>query len=179
MSFKVAIVGHSQVPVSLANIEGTEIRIFRQGGAYIADIYSKPHLNESFSWGQDLTVLFIGGNDFPANSKESVTTDLLKLVQDYQETGSRVAVFLIESREYQIPNRFNIRNEDYKVFQSYVNNRLKKVSSKRGFRTINLTRTVFETNRSDGVHFNAVGQGLIKTKIRQCVMNHLPESSAN
>ena len=176
MNFKVAIVGHSQVPVSIANIDGTEIRIFRQGGARIADIYAKPNLNESFSWGQDLTVLFIGGNDFPANSGENITTDLLKLVQDYQETGSKVAVFLIEPREYRIPNRFNITNEDYKRFQSYVNNRLKKVSSKRGFRTINVTRTVFETNRSDGVHFNVVGQGLIKAKIHQCIINHLPEN---
>ena len=179
MTFKVAIVGHSQVPTSIENIDGTEIRIFRQGGACIADIYSNPSLSESFSWGQDLTILFIGGNDFPANNRETVTTELLRLVHEYQETGSRVAVFLIESREYKLSNRFNIKTEEYKTFQSYVNNRLKKLSSKRGFRTINLTRTVFETNRRDGVHFNAVGQGLIKTKIRQCVVNHMSGSSAN
>ena len=174
MSFKVAVVGHSQVPVRIGSVDGAEIRVFRKPGGSIADIYRVPELSESFSYGQDLTILFIGGNDFPTNSREQVTTDLLKLVHEYQQNGSRVAVFLIETREYKTPNRFNITTEEFTDFQNYVNNRVKKVGPKRGFRTIHITRAVFEQNRRDGIHFNTVGQGLIKAKIRQCIIRHMP-----
>ena len=130
-------------------------------------------MSESFSWGQDLTILFIGGNDFPSNSREEVTSDLLQLIKEFQDLGSRVVVFQIESRKYIGPNRFGVTTESYKEFQTYVNNRLRKVANKRKFRTIHMTRNIFETNRRDGIHFNSVGQEYIVDKIYQSIHHHM------
>ena len=173
-NFKVAVVGHSQVPNRIHSVPNCHIRVFRKPGAQIRDIYENPNLSESFTWGQDLTILFIGGNDFPVNDRSKVTADLLNLVSEYQALNSKVAVFLIESRDYRPNNRFRVTNEQYKDFQNYVNNRIKRQAPRRQYRTINITRTVFEVNRRDGIHYNTVGQAYVHSKIRQCIERHLP-----
>ena len=177
-NFKVAIVGHSQVPDYIQNIPNCQVHIFKKPGAQIKDIYESPELSQSFSWGQDLTILFIGGNDFPVSDGHTVTSELLNLISEYQTT-SKVAVFLIESREYKPNNRFRVTTDEYKQFQTYVNNRIKRQAPKRQFRTINTTRAVFETNRRDGIHFNTVGQSHIRTKICQCIERHMSDRSGN
>ena len=64
--YRVAIVGHSQVPRSFRvhSNPDIEIKIFRRPGGRISHI-DEPPLSDAFEYNPDLVFLFLGGNDIP------------------------------------------------------------------------------------------------------------------
>ena len=72
MVYRVAIIGHSQVPKSFMQaIEDVEVRIYRRPGARLAkfDVYEE--CQEPFNWHHEFNhIIFMGGSDKPSMSVE-------------------------------------------------------------------------------------------------------------
>ena len=63
MTFRVAIVGHSQVPTYFPELDDVEVRIFRRSGAKLFNFDQYEEFEDLFSWNPHLTITFLGGND--------------------------------------------------------------------------------------------------------------------
>ena len=83
MNFRVAIVGHSNVPTRISAVTGVDIKIYRKPGASIVDAYSEP-LSDVHRWQPHLIVLFLGGNDCAYLDRKVVLSQLLELINYYK-----------------------------------------------------------------------------------------------
>ena len=173
--FRVAIVGHSQIPFDFPDISRVALRIFRLPGGRLGDFEKDSIFKESFNWAHDLTILFIGGNDIPALSNELIVRKLIDLVDRYKALGSRnVVVTLIEPREYSLGNRFGIDNELYKHSMNFINRKIKRLSKSRHFRILNINARPFQYGHTpDGVHFDLESRYAIIDKMKNCIARHL------
>ena len=172
---KVAIVGHSQIPVSFPDIPSVDLRVFRLPGGRLGDFERDCILKDSLKWAHDLTILFIGGNDIPNLANELIVGKLIELVDKFKALGScNVVVTLIEPREYSYGNRFGIDNDVYKYSMNFINRKIKRLSKSRNYRVLNVNAKPFQNGHTaDGVHFNLQSRFAIVDKIRNCVVKHL------
>ena len=80
MVYRVAIIGHSQVPRNFIQaIDDVEVRIYRKPGARLAkfDVYEE--CQEPFNWHHEFNhIIFMGGIDKPSRSVEGKTKALAK-----------------------------------------------------------------------------------------------------
>ena len=60
--FKVALVGHSQVPTTFEAPEGAEVSIFRRRGGLV-EHFDQPPLLNVYEYKPNLVILFLGSND--------------------------------------------------------------------------------------------------------------------
>ena len=72
--YKVALVGHSQIPIELPEIPGSELKIFRQPGAKLDDLFKHP-LRDLFEYRPDLCILYLGGNDLSTPTSDRTQAD--------------------------------------------------------------------------------------------------------
>ena len=104
MSFRVAIIGHSQVPTSFLAIPGIEIRIFRRSGAKLQYFSEYLEFQEVFTWPHDYNIVFLGGNDINVGpqswSAARIARDLINLSWQFVELNQKVSLVLIEPRRY-------------------------------------------------------------------------------
>lgn len=163
--FKVAVVGHSQVPRSFDAVANTEVRLYRAPGARARNFFEDNRLNQVLEWKHDLTIVWIGSNDINPNTQPRELTDLIlnigKVIE--QNCCSKVIVVEIENRLYQSRHPI-ISSERYKKIKRSVNTLL--LRSKQ-FLCINFNNLMFTLGR-DGVHFETSAKTLIKQKL---VMN--------
>ena len=104
MTFRVAIVGHSQVPTYFPELDDVEVRIFRRSGAKLFNFDQYEEFEDLFSWNPHLTITFLGGNDI-SNGPQSwtaddIATELIDLSWRLAEQDQRVTICLIEPRQY-------------------------------------------------------------------------------
>ena len=78
MVYRVAIIGHSQVPKNIQAIDDAEIRIYRKPGARLANFDEYEEYQELFNWHHEFNnIIFMGGSDKPSMSVEEIQKLLL------------------------------------------------------------------------------------------------------
>ena len=161
--FKVAIVGHSQVPRRFdVEVENSEVRIYRAPGARARNFFIDERLNQVLAWKHELTILWIGSNDINPNTQPRELTDEILNIGKVIERNCRSKVILveIETRLYQ-SRRPVISSERYKKIKRAVNAALLR---SRQFLCINFNSLIFTLGR-DGVHFETSAKALIQQKL--------------
>ena len=102
MVYKVAILGHSQVPNDFPEIVGVETRIFRRSGAKLKNFYEV--FEEVLEWNHNHTIIFLGGNDIGVGPKrwtpQRIATNLINISWNFHNKGNAVSLVLIEPRNY-------------------------------------------------------------------------------
>lgn len=165
--YRVAIVGHCQVPRSLdVEIENTEVRIFRAPGAKVENFFSDDRMGQILLWKHELTILWMGSNDINPNTKAcELTQKILEIGRIIEQIcGSKVIIVEIENRLYQASNPV-ISNERYKKIKRAINRALLK--SKKFF-CINFNGFEFTLGR-DGMHFETSSKDLIQQKLARFI----------
>lgn len=179
--FKVAIVGHSQVPHRFdVEVENSEVRIYRARGARARNFFNDERLNRVLAWKHDLTILWIGSNDISPTTQPRELTNIIlnigKVIE--QNCCSKVILVEVENRVYPA-SRPVIANERYKKIKRAVNTGLFRSKQ---FLCINFNSLVFTLGR-DGVHFETSAKALIQQKlemnIRQTRERQLSDKNEN
>lgn len=171
--FRVAIVGHSQVPARLSEeVENTEIRIYRKPGARARNFEKEEKLNSVLEWKHDLTVVWLGSNDIDPDTRTRELTDQILAVgkQIEQNCDSKVVLVEIENRVYQSRKEV-IANDRYKKIKRAVNVALMK--SKQFF-CINFNSLKFTLGR-DGVHFEPESKKQVQQKLIRSIKSQREE----
>ncbi len=161
--FKVAVVGHSQVPRRFdVEVENSEVRIYRAGGARARNFFNDERLNHVLAWRHDLTFLWLGSNDINPNTQPRELTDTILNIGKEIERNCSSTVILVEIENRQYPSsRPVIPNERYKKIKRAVNAALLKSKQ---FLCINFNSFVFTLGR-DGVHFETSAKAQIQQKL--------------
>ena len=111
-------------------------------------------------------------------TKESCTpvaicNEILRVTDHLKQRNTHVVITLLEPRQYNSNNRFNINPNTYNKVSRAINRRLTSILKKRDIRTINLSAKSFAQGHvSDGVHFTAVTKSFITSKIKNCIEHH-------
>ena len=174
MVYRVAIIGHSQVPKNIQAIDDAEIRIYRKPGARLANFNEYEEFQELFDWHHDLNIIFLGGNDIPSMSAGDIAQELIALARRFVALGQDVALVLIEPRQY---TGFSQEYADtYRVEMIRVNRKLKRLTQRNRacYSLINYTASPYQTGHNlDGVHFTPLCQAYIKSKMLNCIRHHI------
>lgn len=153
VQFKVALVGHSQLPRQL-NVDhrGVVVRSFRAPGARANEFQNIPRLQAALAWPHDLTILWLGSNDVRDHSQpDDIANTIQAIVTTFErERGSEVAIVLLEPRRYD--PRLGISPRRYRLISNGINQRL--IRRNRSRDTIHFSARPFVDGLSrDGVHF--------------------------
>ena len=169
--YKVALVGHSQIPRSL-NVNNVEVKIFRAPGGKLANFHRDSWLNQVLSWKHQLTYLWLGSNDInPASSTSELITQTQAIAREIEERcGSQVIIIEIEHRQYP-PHRLVIEQEAYKKIRRSVNRALLRSKS---FFTITFNALKFVL-ASDGVHFEPQSRRMIENRLVESIQRQQRE----
>lgn len=170
--FKVALVGHSQVPSTFEAPEGAEVRIFRRRGGLIQHFNQSP-LVDVYAYNPDLIILFLGSNDVLhyANNWLLLVQGLRDILYNLTSVCPRVWTVTIERRKF-TSNHLSLL---YESCRKKINRKLRKYIRNMNVRMVNITSTWFLDNLStDGVHFNAQAKQEIISKfngvIHRCMV---------
>ena len=152
--FRVAILGHSQVP-EVVEGPNLDIRVFRKPGGFWYDLFC-PQFSDFCKGGFDLAIIVLGGNDLAGNRPVlDIVEDAKVFVKYASECARHVRVCTAESRTYPENNRFGVSNSEYKARKNRYNRMLLRMLKRENARAINLERPWFKYERkSDGVHFS-------------------------
>ena len=174
MLFRVAIVGHSQVPKELPNLpNAVQLQVFRAPGARAHSFFSNDVLTAVFNHRFDLVILWIGSNDIHSRCNVAVIVDNIKAIVKQLEDNCtpKVKICLIEPRRLDPGRRPHLDQDHYNKIAKAINNKMQKRALKHNdFITLG-ARPFFENLRRDGVHFNHQAQEHIKTKFTNAI-NH-------
>ena len=169
MVVRVAIVGHSQLPV-IADYEDIKItRYFRPGAKldYIDDRECASLLRRSW----DIVIIFLGGNDICQTNPNLVADRALAIVR--RLNAHEVFLVNAETRVY-YPARaaqFEITTEEYQIRANAYNQRLKRLArSTKVFRSVHLPPG-YSANSGDGIHFNTRGKLALIAKFKRTIAN--------
>ena len=173
MSYKVAILGHSQVPPIFPDIPGTDIRVFRKPGAHLRLVHEYPDFSSVFSWEHHHNIIFLGGNDidiYPrAPTAEDLATQLIDLCRHFHALGQTNHLCEIEPRQYSHPPL----QSAYNKIQHNVNRRLVRYARNNGHLYMPMhfnTRLYSEGHGRDGVHFTYTIKEHITDKMVHAIM---------
>ena len=170
--YKVALVGHSQIPIEMPEIPGTELRIFRQPGAKLEDIY-KPPLRDVFEYRPDLCILYLGGNDLalPNTDRMEVMRKLREVLLSLKEVTKDLRWVNLEERFYPRRNRHQVIDSAYEADRKWFLNNIRRFLAKNTIGTLNVTGPWWARNQTDGIHFNRTAQRHIRTKFINCIVD--------
>ena len=116
MVFRVAVLGHSQLPEEIPPIENCEFFVFKRSGARL-DFLDYPPLCHYFESRYDLAVMFLGGNDVTEYIHNPLTLahHIKNRLCQIRRNANHVAFIDLESRDYEVRSRsrFRITNEQY------------------------------------------------------------------
>lgn len=162
MVYRVAVIGHSNVP-KVYSFDDVEITFIKERGAEIKHVYDKlaPRILHR-SW--DVVIVFLGGNDLCHRTADQVAADLIRLAHDLD--AHKVVITSIEPRTYSPAKQilYGITNEEYKARATAINGKLKtKARCTKDFRIINCCPR-YNYNSPDGIHFNQVAKRSLVTK---------------
>ena len=173
-TFRVAIVGHSQVPTSLPGLpERVEVDLFRVSGAKAHNFFSHPVFRNLLHSRFDLVILWIGSNDIHDRCVVKDIASNIKAIVDQLETvcTPKVKICLIEPRHPDTTRHPHLDQEACNRIAKGINNNLQKRSLKgKGFITFS-ARPFSQSLARDGVHFNRDGRAHIEEKLRNAIMH--------
>ncbi|MEL7523367.1 MAG: SGNH/GDSL hydrolase family protein [Cyanobacteria bacterium J06553_1] len=164
---KIALVGHSQIPVDLY-YPNAVITYFKKPGALARFCLDYPEtrgvLNDTF----DLVIIWVGSNDIRPNcGLDYLPSKIADIATEIQNrTGADIRIVLIEPRDCPPGNRNQITRAEYIRIQKGVNKRIIRrclevdtwaVIYTTGFPAFNLDE--------GGVHFNHRGRIVMKRRI--------------
>ena len=174
MVYRVAIIGHSQVPKSIQAIPDVEIRIYRKSGARLGNFENYEEFQELFNWHNDLNIIFLGGNDIPSMPAKDIAEELIALARRFAALGQDVTLVQIEPRTY---TGFSQEFADqYNVEMIRVNRKLKRLTQRQRacYSLINYTASPYHVGHTlDGVHFQPLCKAYIKAKMVGCINHHI------
>ena len=170
MVFKVAIVGHSQVPTNIPAFNGVEIKFFRRTGAKLVHLHQSP-LIDVYNYRPNLCVLYMGGNDIagPNVDCREIIKGLRDTLLSLKDIAQKVVFVNIEERRYAIGNRHGIDTETYNTHRKWVKSNLRRFLRINDIGTINVSGPWFPSQRVDGVHFNKEAKKVLVRKICFCI----------
>ena len=170
--YRVALVGHSQLPRELnVPYPGIELRIFRAPGARATNFESRARLRDALAWKHDLTILWIGSNDITTHTiPNDLAHDIQAIITNFEsQCGSEVSIVLIEPR---LPDpRFghNPSSEAYRLIADGVNRRL--IRRNRNRYTLSMGARPFVAGLGrDGVHWARASRAHVNEKITKFIM---------
>ena len=170
--FKVAIVGHSQVPSHLNNLPSPiDVQIFRSPGATARSFFYNEHLTAVFNGRYDMVILWLGSNDIhPRCQVKDIVNNIKHIVEQLEARCTpRVKICLVEPRLTEIRWRPRIEQEIYNKVAKGVNNKLQKRALP-GKEFISFGAKPFLYSlRSDGIHFDREGRERVKDKLRGAI----------
>ena len=170
MVYKVAIVGHSQVPTNIPAINSVEIKIFRQSGARLVHLQQSP-LRDVFNYRPNLCIFYMGGNDIAVSNVDC--HEVIKSIRDallsLKDIAQKVVFVNIEERRYAVGNRRGVDTETYNTHRKWVNNNLRRFLRINHIGTINVSGPWFASQSVDGVHFNKEAKRVLIRKICFCI----------
>ena len=159
--FRVALVGHSQVPVNYEyGYQDFPVRVYvyRRPGARIKDIRFDPVFNSFWRHRFDLSILFIGGNDLEKDTNtKAVRDEYCHLIRVLNGKDAACIPSTIERRE-NLPtfHRYQITQAEYNSKSRSINRFLARYCRATNQEYLDLQRGVFTGPRArDGVHFSA------------------------
>ena len=166
---KVAIIGHSNIPVEFT-YPGTEVRCFRMPGLHVLDISRRGEYRELLAWRCQLVYLWAGSNDLANGmvARPIARKILNTATQIRHRTGARVIIIKIEPR-YCKPG-YVASQTVYNTLARQINRHLDNWS-RPGQIFLQLNGAPRHMLDHTGYHFNAEGKafvnGLIANSIRQ------------
>ena len=177
--FKVALVGHSQLPPAgeFPSISNCEISHYRFPGACIDDLFCLVGTTSFWNTTFDLTILCIVGNNLckPDQTFQQFFANWRNLVATIKAKDKVLIPCSIEYRHYLPSNRFGVSPEEYTVLCKRATQKIKRFCAYRKIEYINLSMGRFPYTRNDGVHFSRHAQNkfveLIVTRIRRRMDN--------
>lgn len=171
--FRVALVGHSQVPRHL-RLDQVEISVFRAPGASAGDFKTDPRLNSVLQSRFELVLVWLGSNEIRESSRvRQVVKSIKDIVDEIKECcKAKVGVILIEPRKTDQQWRQFVSQETYDKVARAVNRTLTQRTLKGGIFVQFTARPYRECLDRDGVHFDRSGRTYIKEKISNCITHH-------
>ena len=169
--YKVAIVGHSQVPVDLPEIPYVELKIFRKPGAKLEHVHESP-LGDVFNYRPDLCIVLMGGNDIgiPQADRAEVMGRLRAYLLELKEITPDLRWMNMEKRFYPWRNRYGVNNQQYEVDRKWFNNAMRGFLRTNQIQPLNVTGPWWAGNQIDGVHFNQEASRAIRRKLLNCIL---------
>lgn len=157
MVFRVALVGHSQLPY-IDNYDDVEFKRFKKGGARIRTFTQGSDYERICSDEWDCVILFLGGNDLCDHHNASKTVSELMRFVDAISAPLKL-VTEIENRTYDqlLGGAHNIDNDQYKHIAKCANNKLNHLKRSRGFKLIH-TPASYNIGSRDGIHLGETGE---------------------
>ena len=167
MVYKVALVGHSQLPY-VEDYDDVEFEQFKIGGARIEDFTKGNNYERICSDEWDCVILFLGGNDLcDHHDALQMVTELMAFVDDIRAPLKLVTE--VEKRTYsrQLGERYNITTQQYMRLASVSNNKLKHRKNSGAFRLIHTPSSYNTNSRDGGIHFGEIAyRSLIERYVR-------------
>ena len=166
MRFKVAIVGHSQVPTHIPINDSVEIKIFRRSGAKLVHLQQSP-LRDVYNYRPNLCIFYMGGNDIAASDVDcrEVIGNIRDALLSLKAIAQKVVFVNIEERRYAVGNRHGVDTDTYNTHRKWVNSNLRRFLRINGIGTINVSGPWFASQSVDGVHFNKEAKRVLVRKI--------------
>ena len=112
--FKVAVVGHSLVPVAFPPLPGVEVQVFRKPGGKFLDLECREFAGV-FSGRFDFLIVFLGGNDLAHQEVPAVLDQEKRFILEASKQTTYLEVCTVEQREYPSSNRFGVSNRDFQT----------------------------------------------------------------
>ena len=156
MVFKVALVGHSQLPY-IDDYDDVEFEQFKIGGARIKTFTEGSNYERICSNEWDCVILFLGGNDLcDHHDAYQMVTELMTFVNDIRAPLKLVTE--VEKRTYssQLEDRYNTTTQQYMRLASTANNKLKHRKKSGAFRLIHSPSSYNINSRDGGIHFGEI-----------------------
>ena len=157
MVYRVALVGHSQLPY-IEDYEDVEFEHFKKKGARIGTFTDSSCFGRICSDQWDCVIIFLGGNDLcDHHNADQMVNDLMRLVG--QVRASTILVTEIEKRTYRpdLASKYNTTTEQYMRLATTANNKLRRKSSSLGtFHLIHLPSSYNRETVDGGIHFNEI-----------------------
>ena len=159
MVFRVALVGHSQVPTGYDYpVEGEEVRVYyyRLPGAKLDDVKNHASFRTFWETTFDLTIVFIGGNDITVDVNPRFVADKYKqLLQRINGKDHASIATTIEHRVISPINRFALTQAIYNTKSRSINRHLVRYFGHVSQEFLSLSRGIFTGERArDGIHFS-------------------------
>ena len=165
MVFRVALVGHSQLPY-IDNYDDVEFKRFKKGGARIRTFTQGSDYERICSDEWDCVILFLGGNDLCDHHNASeMVADLMNFVNDIRAPLKLVTE--IENCTYsrRLGEQHNITTDQYRRLAKCANNKLSHIKKSRAFQLIH-TPSSYNNDARDGIHFGEIAERSLMIKIR-------------
>ena len=168
--FKVAIVGHSQVPEELVfDREDVSVDIFRAPGGRASTFFLDRRMADVGHQKYDLVILWLGSNDItPHCVVRKIADKLAFIVKDLErKCEAQVRMCLIEPR---YPDG-RLDQTTYEKVAKGINNLLQRRLLKK-YRFISFgAKPFWDSLDTDGVHFDPIGCDHVANKFRNCILN--------